>query len=777
MSTREGYHQDPKLANFRVLIGLSCLSRIGGRMILDRRANFKPGTGAGPFGEGFSMRQFRLRALIWAFVLVDCLVMGVGCSATSGSRFRSAAGSQSIASVGDQPVPPAVGASGEQVAADVPEPEPYRNPKSRISGRVVDSQGRAVAGAAVRLADGSSKAGRDAQTTTDAAGGFTLGGLRPGSGYTLVAEANFGDRQGTITGRTQANTADTGVQIRLGDSTDDPIPPPAKRGLTKTKTSRAQPISERVDGEFKPASQSDVNAEDLGPPVESADVVANLPPASPGVGRPRPKQSATSSRWHRLGADVDSKTRPELIEAAEPTPTEPPDTAPELDLGAGSARSRSPQPAELDDVNPLPPSLPARKSTRKDAVGASASNDRSPRLPVSPDPDRAADPSAAGQLFLGSEPPPESAGPSGPTDGLLAMPTLPGPGESGLVAQATVPPSLDIGGVASLHEPPPDQPITNGPGLMTATNPAPLAPGDSVSSEPPPESSAPDDPSAGYNPFATVPTVPPEPVRTAMIEPAAPPVRFPRAAPEQSPRPTADPAATTGAEVAADPAPKPQKWGDLASVAPLAAGASLAASALRTGGKSASTVSAPAATRPSALLARRSRATPAKPDAPALCQFGSQSDLLIDFQLPDLDGSPVRFRDFDSDFVLLDFWGTWCGECVGSIPHLVDLQKQYGPNKLKVVGIACEKTPVDKRKALVAAAADRLGINYSVLVATLDGTDPVQRDLQVRVYPTMILLDRRGKVLFRAEGGTESNLFRLDKALAAASRSTQTARR
>jgi len=720
------------------------------------------------------MRQFRLRALIGAFLLVGCLVMGVGCSATSGSRFRLAAGSQSIASVGDQPVPPAVGASAEQVAADVPEPEPYRNPKARISGRVVDSQGRAVAGAAVRLADGSSKAGRDAQTTTDAAGGFTLGGLRPGSGYTLVAEANFGDRQGTITGRTQANTADTGVQIRLGDSTDDPIPPPAKRGLTKTKTqtSRAQPISERVDGEFIPASQSAVNAEDLGPPVESADVVAEVPPASPGVGRPRTKQSATSSRWHRLGVDTESKTRPELIEEVEPTPTEPPDTAPEVDPGAGPARSRSPQPTELDDVNPLPPSLPAKKATREDAVGTSASNRQSPRLPVSPDPDADADPFATGQFSLGSEPSSlESAASiesSGSTDGLLAMPNLPGPGEPGLVAQPTVPLSLDTGGVPSLHEPPPDQAIPNRPDLMTATNPAPLAPGDSVSSELPAESSAPDDPSAGYNPFATVPTVPPEPVRTALIEPAAPPARSPHAAPEPSPRPMTDPAATTGAEVAADPTPKPQKWGDLASVA---------ASASRTGGKSASTVSALAATRPSALLARRSRTTPAKPDAPALCQFDSRSDQLIDFQLPDLEGAPVRFRDFDSDFVLLDFWGTWCGQCVGSIPHLVDLQKQYGPNKLKVVGIACEKTPVDKRKALVGAAADRLGINYSVLVASLDGTDPVQRDLQVRVYPTMILLDRRGKVLFRAEGGTKSNLFRLDKALTAATRSTQTARR
>ena len=59
----------------------------------------------------------------------------------------------------------------------------------------------------------------------------------------------------------------------------------------------------------------------------------------------------------------------------------------------------------------------------------------------------------------------------------------------------------------------------------------------------------------------------------------------------------------------------------------------------------------------------------------------------------------------------------------------------------------------------------------------MDGTDPVQRDFQVRFYPTLVLLDRTGKVLFRGEGGTESNLFRLERAMTTAQRSTQTARR
>ena len=731
--------------------------------------------------------KLRLRDFIGLILLVGSGVVGVGCSSTSGSRFRPAEGARSVASVGDQPMPPSVGSPGSQVAADVPDPEPYRNPKARISGRVVDDQGRPVSGATVRLADGSSKAGRDLRATTDPSGGFTLGNLRPGSEYHLVAEANFGDDQGTVTGRATADTSETGVQIRLGDASNDATP--VRR--SRRKSSKAQTISERVDGEIKPASPRGVNAEDLGPPAEAADLVEQPEPRKSKKPKSAPTDSQGSdaaSGWRRPGADSESKPAPET--EAQPDAEQPLN----LDPGAGarpsSGRPRRSKESEDDEANPLPLALPPEAKASDPSSGSPARSvsrkSVKPRAKVvlPPEPEDAAD--TSGQLAFRDDeesantPPAPLAEPADPSTTPKPMPSLMDLADSKPTPRSDPPQNLNLDGVPGSIEPPP--PDSEAPGLITDTSPAPSTPGDLVSgakgaSNPSPvdpasqPASEPSDPSANYNPFALVAAPPPEPSTTVSPgRPAAPARSNPASATDNS----------TSGNAPSSP-PKPKKWSDLAQPASeVAAGVMVGTVATASASKnpSTTTATASASTRPSVLLARRSKgAGPTKSDAEAICQFDTKLNRLVDFQLPDLDGQPVRFRDFDADYVLLDFWGTWCEPCVGSIPHLIELQKKYGPTKLKVVGIACEKNPVDRRKAIVAAAAEKLGINYSVLVTGMDGNCPVQRDFQIQYYPTMILLDRRGKIVWRAEGATPSNLFRLDRALAATERPTQTARR
>src|ERR1700730_7741896 len=42
----------------------------------------------------------------------------------------------------------------------------------------------------------------------------------------------------------------------------------------------------------------------------------------------------------------------------------------------------------------------------------------------------------------------------------------------------------------------------------------------------------------------------------------------------------------------------------------------------------------------------------------------------------------IRLPDYHDKVVVLDFYATWCEPCRNSIPHLVDLQKRYGPQGL-----------------------------------------------------------------------------------------------
>jgi thiol-disulfide isomerase/thioredoxin len=148
------------------------------------------------------------------------------------------------------------------------------------------------------------------------------------------------------------------------------------------------------------------------------------------------------------------------------------------------------------------------------------------------------------------------------------------------------------------------------------------------------------------------------------------------------------------------------------------------------------------------------------------CDFDATDRRVHDFRLPDLSGRMVSFRELDSDLILLDFWGTWCVPCRKSIPHLNELQKTLGGKKLQVIGIACERVPTKDRTAKVAAAIKDLKIAYPVLTTAMDGTCPVQEAFQIQFYPTMILLDRQGRILKRVEGATDATLALMDRFIA-----------
>jgi thiol-disulfide isomerase/thioredoxin len=149
------------------------------------------------------------------------------------------------------------------------------------------------------------------------------------------------------------------------------------------------------------------------------------------------------------------------------------------------------------------------------------------------------------------------------------------------------------------------------------------------------------------------------------------------------------------------------------------------------------------------------------------CDYDERHRRILDFRLPGLDGKPVRFRDLDADLVLLDFWGTWCEPCLRSTPHLIELQQRTEGKRLTVVGIACEQDGPEKSAPRVAAAARKLNINYPLLLSRNDGSCPLQEALHVSALPTMVLVDRQGRVLWRDQGATPATLARLDRILAA----------
>lgn len=117
-------------------------------------------------------------------------------------------------------------------------------------------------------------------------------------------------------------------------------------------------------------------------------------------------------------------------------------------------------------------------------------------------------------------------------------------------------------------------------------------------------------------------------------------------------------------------------------------------------------------------------------------------DTMPDFTLTDLEGDPVSFSSLEGQAVVLNFWATWCPPCRREMPLLDDIQKEYGPKGLTIVGVDLDEPPETVR-----AYVESVGVQYPIWL-----DDPAQnapdrtRDLFTEIggvgLPTTVFIGR-----------------------------------
>ena len=110
------------------------------------------------------------------------------------------------------------------------------------------------------------------------------------------------------------------------------------------------------------------------------------------------------------------------------------------------------------------------------------------------------------------------------------------------------------------------------------------------------------------------------------------------------------------------------------------------------------------------------------------------------FSLEDIDGNLLTLSSLRGKYVMLDFWGSWCGACIKSFPHLKAFYEQHH-NKLEIIGIACHDT-----KEKWNAAVKRHELPW-LHVLNGEGTNDVAELYGVQTYPTYVLIAPDGRVL------------------------------
>jgi thiol-disulfide isomerase/thioredoxin len=137
------------------------------------------------------------------------------------------------------------------------------------------------------------------------------------------------------------------------------------------------------------------------------------------------------------------------------------------------------------------------------------------------------------------------------------------------------------------------------------------------------------------------------------------------------------------------------------------------------------------------------------PPVPSCVVTGSRVE---NFALYDINGQVWEFRRHRvGKLVLMDFWFSSCAVCLTTMPHVNDLQRKYTQYGLEVLSVADEQGTPREQESKVRGVRGRYGITYTTLLCG-GAYSPVRSQLRIQKYPTLILLDDRGEIVWHSKG-------------------------
>src|SRR5690606_38929166 len=128
---------------------------------------------------------------------------------------------------------------------------------------------------------------------------------------------------------------------------------------------------------------------------------------------------------------------------------------------------------------------------------------------------------------------------------------------------------------------------------------------------------------------------------------------------------------------------------------------------------------------------------------------------------PSGESEPIRLEDLKGKVVVLDFWGTWCGPCIATMPNLMALYDDYHDRGVEVITIH------DGSVATMTELNTTIGrlseqhwkgreLPFPVLLdgggeTLIPGTDTKARGATTAAYgitafPTTLVIDRQGRI-------------------------------
>ena len=122
----------------------------------------------------------------------------------------------------------------------------------------------------------------------------------------------------------------------------------------------------------------------------------------------------------------------------------------------------------------------------------------------------------------------------------------------------------------------------------------------------------------------------------------------------------------------------------------------------------------------------------------AFASLATAEDGPIDMTLPQLDGGEFKLADHRGDWVVLNYWATWCAPCRKEIPDLSELHTRR--QDIIVAGLAYEELEPEDFSAFL----EEFEVTYPILL--VDVYAPPEPFGPPKVLPTTIIINPEGGV-------------------------------
>lgn len=125
-----------------------------------------------------------------------------------------------------------------------------------------------------------------------------------------------------------------------------------------------------------------------------------------------------------------------------------------------------------------------------------------------------------------------------------------------------------------------------------------------------------------------------------------------------------------------------------------------------------------------------------------------QPTVLPNFSLPKLDGKMMRSDDLKDQIIVLDFWATWCENCISEIPEFNKLEKEYSSRGVTVIGLAVQSGWASD----IQKSVKQYNMRYTVLV----GNDDTVSDFGVISFPNTYVIGPGWKLYKKYTGVSDT---------------------